>query len=41
MRKNEKIKFKINRRKEIVRIREEIKEVENKELMENSTETKS
>ena len=40
MRKNEKIKFKVNRRKEIVRIREEVK-VENKELMENSTETKS
>ena len=39
--KNEKIKFKVNRRKEIVKIREEIKEVENKELMENSTETKS
>lgn len=41
MRKNEKIKLKINRRKEIARIREESKEVENKELMENSTETKS
>ena len=41
MRKNEKIKFKVNRRNEIARIREEINEVDNTELMENSTETKS